>query len=86
MNKNGKERLKHIISEIDCSNNELRNRRKQQFALGKEKMEKLITQGQNEIVSRTPYIDYCDYSNYNDSYDGNWNEDNWNDNWDDCNE
>ena len=52
----------------------------------KGRLDKLEAQLQNDIASRLPYIDYCDYSNYNDCVDGNWGEDDWNDNWNDKNE
>lgn len=86
MTKNGIDRLKRLQEEISSTHDSTKNERKQLFTLGKEKIDKLEAQLQNDIASRLPYIDYCDYSNYNDCVDGNWGEDDWNDNWNDKNE
>jgi len=79
MTKNGIDRLKRLQEEISSTHDSTKNKRKQLFTLGKEKIDKLEAQLQNDIASRLPYIDYCDYSNYNDCVDGNWDEDDWND-------
>lgn len=83
MTKNGIDRLKRLQEEISSTHDSTKNKRKQLFTLGKEKIEKLEFRHQNEIASRLPHIDYCDYSNYNDCCDDNWSEDNWNDDWND---
>ena len=84
--KNGIDRLKRLQEEISSTHDSTKNERKQLFTLGKEKIDKLEAQLQNDIASRLPYIDYCDYSNYTDCVDGNWGEDDWNDSWNDKNE
>lgn len=86
MTKNGIDRSKRLQEEISSTHNGTKNKRKQLFTLGKEKIDKLETQRKNDIANRLPYIDYCDYSNYNDWGDGNWGEDDWNDNWNEKNE